>query len=70
VSGVPGEFLDHVHVDPAQGQGSAAVVHREVVERVRRGDLLGIRPGLAVLGQHGLDGVVVGQDETVAHRRR
>ena len=34
VAGVAGQLLDHVHVDPPQGQRAPAVVHGEVVEGV------------------------------------
>jgi len=32
VPAVTGQFLNHVQVDPAQGQWSTVVVHRQVVE--------------------------------------
>src|ERR1700733_13268250 len=34
VASVAGEFLHHVHVHPAQGQGAAPVVQHQVVEAV------------------------------------
>src|SRR3954447_11189128 len=36
---VPGDLLDHVQVEPPQGERPATVVGHQVVQPVRRGDL-------------------------------